>query len=432
MSAGICIMNRNAIAMAADSAVTVGDHAAIHNSANKLFSLSRIAPVGVIVYANATLMTVPIEIIVKQYKLQLGDKVFAQLDDYVYDFVKYLEEKAHYFRFDINEQDYILQVFSDLMRGLLGDFKNLINSIQKNPGKPLDEEEIKAIAAQAVQSTINLVNINPKRKDYHFGQYIEEHYLGTFIDLVKKDANLRWLSDNQIQEVCKKACELYDTDFDRHCFVGVAIAGYGEEEIYPHLVHMHIGGLINSKLKYSVVEKVEVSENLTASIVPLAQTDVMQTFLFGINDRFINDLAREIPKQINECIGTIDDSCFAPGEKENVSTQMKAVTGNILDHMTTTARNNYMRPIIQSVASLPIEELSLLAESMINITSLRRKVAMDRNIGTVGGPIDVSIISKGDGFIWLKRKHYFDKKYNPQYFYSHFSMSKEENISNED
>ena len=39
MSAGICIMNRNAIAMAADSEVTVGDHAAIHNSANKMFSL---------------------------------------------------------------------------------------------------------------------------------------------------------------------------------------------------------------------------------------------------------------------------------------------------------------------------------------------------------------------------------------------------------
>lgn len=81
-----------------------------------------------------------------------------------------------------------------------------------------------------------------------------------------------------------------------------------------------------------------------------------------------------------------------------------------------------MLPIIQSVASLPIEELALLAESMINITSLRRKVAIDRNIGTVGGPIDVSIISKGDGFIWLKRKHYFDRKYNPQYFYSHFDQ----------
>ena len=66
MSAGTCIMNRNAIAMAADSAVTVGNHMAIHNSANKLFSLSRVAPVGLIIYANAALMNVPVEIIVKE------------------------------------------------------------------------------------------------------------------------------------------------------------------------------------------------------------------------------------------------------------------------------------------------------------------------------------------------------------------------------
>ena len=68
MSAGICIMNRNAIAMAADSAVTVGNHEAIHNSANKLFSLSRIAPVGAIIYSNTAFMGVPFEIILKEYK----------------------------------------------------------------------------------------------------------------------------------------------------------------------------------------------------------------------------------------------------------------------------------------------------------------------------------------------------------------------------
>lgn len=204
----------------------------------------------------------------------------------------------------------------------------------------------------------------------------------------------------------QKSCELYDTDFDRGGFVGVAIAGYGEEEIYPHLVHLHIGGVIDTKLKYNIIENVEISESTTASIAPLAQTDVMQTFLFGINDQFINDLAQEIPKQINGCLDSIDDTCFAQDKKEDVRTQLTNVTGRIIQHMTETAGNNYMRPIIQSVSSLPIEELALLAESMINITSLRRKVAIDRNIGTVGGPIDVSIISKGDGFIWLKRKHY--------------------------
>ena len=425
MSAGICIMNRNAIAMAADSAVTVGDHVAIHNSANKLFSLSRIAPVGVIVYANACLMSVPMEIIVKQYKKHLGNTVFPHLNDYVNDFLAYLEDKSHFFRFDINEQDYVLHVFSDLMQGMLGDYKHFMESAQRNAGVVLKEEEVQKIAESTVNATIEFVDHQKKRDDNSFGKYIEDKYIKIFSDLIKKDSNLQWLTDVQIQNVCKKACELFNSDFDRSGFVGFAIAGYGEEEIYPQLTHLHICGVINKRLKYSIIESVEISESNTASIAPLAQTDVMQTFLFGINDQFINDLAMEIPKQLDDCLNSIDENCFAEGKKNTVHTQLSNVTEKIIQHMAETAGNNYMRPIIQSVASLPIEELALLAESMINITSLRRKVAIDRNIGTVGGPIDVSIISKGDGFIWLKRKHYFDGKYNPQYFYSHFNMKEE-------
>jgi hypothetical protein len=39
---------------------------------------------------------------------------------------------------------------------------------------------------------------------------------------------------------------------------------------------------------------------------------------------------------------------------------------------------------------------------------------------TVGGPIDVAIISKGDGFIWIKRKQYFDSKLNLQFNKNYF------------
>ena len=34
---------------------------------------------------------------------------------------------------------------------------------------------------------------------------------------------------------------------------------------------------------------------------------------------------------------------------------------------------------------------------------------------TVGGPIDVAVISKSEGFIWIKRKLYFDKNLNNHY-----------------
>lgn len=113
---------------------------------------------------------------------------------------------------------------------------------------------------------------------------------------------------------------------------------------------------------------------------------------------------------------------------------MNTSTKGILDEIIKKANEEFMRPIIQSVATLPIEELSLLAESMINITSVRRKVALDGNIGTVGGPIDVAIVSKHDGFIWMKRKHYFDIKYNPQYMYTHYTENSKmyEGINNEE
>ena len=39
-----------------------------------------------------------------------------------------------------------------------------------------------------------------------------------------------------------------------------------------------------------------------------------------------------------------------------------------------------------------------------------RKHSMD--IESVGGAIDVAVISKKDGFVCIKRKHYFDMAYN--------------------
>ena len=77
-------------------------------------------------------------------------------------------------------------------------------------------------------------------------------------------------------------------------------------------------------------------------------------------------------------------------------------------------KNNYTQPILSSVSSLPKKELANMAESLIHITSIKRKV--DSNLETVGGHIDVSIISKGDGYIWKRKKHYFDLELNPQFF----------------
>jgi hypothetical protein len=65
------------------------------------------------------------------------------------------------------------------------------------------------------------------------------------------------------------------------------------------------------------------------------------------------------------------------------------------------------------VTTLPKEEMAAMAEALVELTSLRRKV--DSPLESVGGPTDVAVVSKGDGLIWIKRKHYFDAALNKDF-----------------
>ena len=139
MSAGVCIMNKNAIALAADSAVTIGNHKTIFNSANKLFALSDKAPIGAIIYSNVEMQYIPMEIILKQFKLYLGDIVFPELKDYFNSFIKFLLEKENLFHFNNTESAFVKGIYISLLNGLKNDYESEIRSktlLGKSPNKP--------------------------------------------------------------------------------------------------------------------------------------------------------------------------------------------------------------------------------------------------------------------------------------------------------
>lgn len=76
--------------------------------------------------------------------------------------------------------------------------------------------------------------------------------------------------------------------------------------------------------------------------------------------------------------------------------------------------DEYSMPILQVLEGTPKDQLASMAESLVNLTSFKRRVSMQAE--TVGGPIDVALISKGDGLVWVKRKHYFPADLNHQFF----------------
>ena len=95
--------------------------------------------------------------------------------------------------------------------------------------------------------------------------------------------------------------------------------------------------------------------------------------------------------------------------------KLVATLGATLDNI---IRETSIAPLMSSLGILDKEDMAELVESLISITHLNRRITMSEE--GVGGPIDVAIISKGDGFVWKKRKHYFKPELNQMFFDNYF------------
>ncbi len=76
MTAEIAVMNRFAVALAADSAVTVGqgDSQKVFQTENKLFEVSEHKPVGLMIYSDTEFFDVPWETIIKDFRAKHGSE----------------------------------------------------------------------------------------------------------------------------------------------------------------------------------------------------------------------------------------------------------------------------------------------------------------------------------------------------------------------
>src|SRR4030042_1372210 len=114
MTAEIVIMNKEAIAIAADSAVTFPQEKGhkIFPSANKIFTLSKYHPVAIMIFGNAYFMEVPWETIIKTYRKLLGDNEYETLELYAESFLKFLCSEGILFPEIKKEQFFMECVYS--------------------------------------------------------------------------------------------------------------------------------------------------------------------------------------------------------------------------------------------------------------------------------------------------------------------------------
>lgn len=201
-------------------------------------------------------------------------------------------------------------------------------------------------------------------------------------------------------------------------YTGLIFTGFGEDEIYPSLIPVNISMVVDNRLKYFIDEdNVASISNLNSGAVrPFAQTDVIETILSGIDPELENIFSTNFDVLFREYNKTIVANI--PPENELLRKQIESLdTRPMLEKYSELNRQiklqKFINPLMMAVSSLSKEDLSEMAESLIYLTYLKRRITNAEE--SVGGPVDVAVISKGDGFVWIKRKHYFAPELN-----SHF------------
>ncbi len=140
-----------------------------------------------------------------------------------------------------------------------------------------------------------------------------------------------------------------------------------------------------------------------------AYKDVLRGYLDALIDKYPEELIKEF-KHLNVT------------EKADLLARMKQAGNNetsaFWNKVDAWAKEKHIDKVLNAVSVLPKDELASMAESLVNLTSFKRRVTLDAE--TVGGPIDVPVISKGDGFVWIQRKHYFEATANPHFLKNYY------------
>jgi hypothetical protein len=250
--------------------------------------------------------------------------------------------------------------------------------------------------------------------------FVEEH--GSHITILAKEIFGLHITKTMQTAINRAIYSFYSKAVESDYETGVVVAGFGSAELFPNLVEYTVDGRDThfTRSWKSNDPKINADDSRKTFIIPFGQTDIFHLFMEGISHESLNFLRIFLKGALDDKSDRlikeyIDDETKRTTESTKQRRQNNRLVTGFLREFREYRSENVVQPVIDVVRVLPKEEMAEMAKALVELTSLRRKV--DSGIESVGGPVDVMIISKSDGQIWIKRKHYFDLEINRDFVY---------------
>jgi hypothetical protein len=406
VTAQIVLMNKIGIAIASDSSLTMsrGDNRRTYASAEKIFPLNKNHKIAILHSGTVEFMEHPFEVLLTEWSKSL-QRAFGTVEEYGDSFCNWL---AH--RQDLFSEDDQLAYFEDLLTGYFLEVRRAIL-------KDLEEGEI-ASSDWATEETLNRVN-NFLDSDIE--------YLDSLQDL--EGLNLKWAESRfqTVQSAITAAIEyvfddiprdreseiryetiarkvLYKRIFSNTYDAKLAFVGFGEHSIYPMHTWIDFQGVVGDKPRF-VKDSLTITTSFSSSLRTHAQDEAIHTFLRAYHRSFFNiaknhqrESLQKLKDLIAENLGNSWDSEF----NEKIDTFIQERVAEVGEEFERVSSSDFVDPFTTTLSGLPPTSLGKMAENLIELQILRQSSQAIQD--TVGGPVDVAVITLDKGFEWFRHK----------------------------
>lgn len=386
MTSEIIILTQRSVVLAADSAVTIGDKKTF-TGVNKLFKLSNNPPMGIMTYNNTDFLNIPIDSIIKKFSKQINEQDLSSLDEIKSEFESFLKDflSESEIKYSFEEKlSFFIETFNEELR--YHTFEDILDNIEFR---------------------LSYFTVDDWKESYDEIIFLAEKYEESFDNLIpfEYDDEKR----NEIIFILKKFF-IYQEFFEN--FIGIVIAGFEKKDYLPSFMHLKISYLYDEEFVLRIIEKEKVGEDYVI-FKAFAQDDVIYTFLNNINDNtqdeivnYFNFIIKEPTKLFKEIIK--NNKLISQEAQIQIMDEINKIedlTNDFCDFFyffiedlkKFENQTNY-----EYISVISNSLLCYLAEILINITSMKRKLQDD--LGTVGGHIDVALITSTEGFVWQENK----------------------------
>jgi hypothetical protein len=407
VTAQINILNKVASVVASDSAASFISTSKVINSADKIFSLGHSIPVALLINSSAAFCDVPWEKIMGIYAKEINGIELPTMRDYAVKLIDIIEHTK--FLTAYNRHLYFMNGWcAEIVNYLYGEYKKsgadkdkfdaFLNSKAKTweknylivPGNLLPEIE------NSIRDYLNQVSF--------LVQYENAVFVKTFY------ANLL----NLMVALFTKAVSGY-------AYSQIIVTGFGATEFFPSAYAISVQGIFEGHVRHDIrytykIDTYEDKERQQSWILKFAQYEGAALFLEGISPDLSNYFYKNLTVSNNTLLNYILShsklNTLSQEDKQKVlsdgSAFIKKIEQEIKRDTASYQYDNYTGPISNMAAYMNIDEMIQLAETLVNLTSLKLQFAINKR-ETVGGPIDVAVLTKENGFEWANKKSHFIK-----------------------